>query len=324
MEIENEEEVGEQEMVGKLKMVNGRVLFPTYNKESEALHESVLDLADPLALYPHFDALLDTVVPREKLLEGKELAALSNAELLRYQRAVDFWHTLWFLQTYQHYHQECRACEIPGETENNSFWRAPPLAIPVRANVLTFEWDKFIKDQKHLLGRGFDVIVTDPPWTLATEKSTRGVALNYDQITDSRLINAVPWYNLASDNAIVFMWVINAKMTYALGLLENFGFSILENMTWVKMSSKRLLARGHGYYLQHAKEECIIATKGDPSVFRWEKCVSNLMASKRCQSQKPASFYDMVEQVAPNSSYLEVFARRNNLRNGWVSIGNQL
>jgi len=308
----------------KLKTRKGRVIFPVYNNENERLSECAVDLAKPLALYPHFDALLDTVVPREKLLTPEKIKKLSNEKLLRYQRAIDFWHTLWFLQKYQHYHHECRTCEIPGESENNSFWRAPPLSIPVRANVLTFEWDKFIKDQKHLLGRGFDVIVTDPPWTLATEKQTRGVALHYDQITDSKLINAVPWYDLASENAIVFMWVINAKMTYALNLLKEFGFNILENMTWVKMSSKRLLARGHGYYFQHAKEECIIATKGNRNVFRWEKCVSNLMASKRCQSQKPASFYDMVECVAPNASYLEVFARRNNLRNGWVSIGNQL
>ena len=34
--------------------------------------------------------------------------------------------------------------------------------------------------------------------------------------------------------------------------------------------------------------------------------------------------YQLMEELVPNGSYLEIFGRRNNLHNGWVTIGNEL
>jgi len=307
-----------------LTLEDGRIICDTWNSVTNALHPIGKGLQDPIPMYPNIDALLKVTVPREILLSRQELETLSDAQLRKYHRAISYWKSLWFMQKFRHFAHHCRTCEIPGQRENQTFWRAPPLSIPVRADVLNFDWPKFQASQMKHGGRMFDVIVTDPPWTLATEKSTRGVALNYDQITDQKLINAVPWYDLLNDNGLIFMWVINAKMVYALGLLKDLGFKILENMSWLKMSQNRLFARGHGFYLQHAKEDCIVATKGDVTDFNWEQYVTAMAAEKRCQSQKPAQFYDMVEAIVPNGYYCEVFARRNNLRNGWVSLGNQL
>lgn len=308
-----------------LEFENGRLICDTWSSSGAKFSQRLgLGLEKPLPMFQHIDALLKVTVPREKLLEPEDLKKLSNKELKKYQKAVHLWKTLWFMQKFRHYQHHCRTCEIPGQRENQTFWRAPPLSIPVRANVLKFDWDQFCASQKKHGGRMFDVIVTDPPWTLATEKSTRGVALNYDQITDSVLLKAIPWASLLSENGIVFMWVINAKIVYALEFLKKQGFNILECMSWLKMSQNRLLARGHGFYLQHAKEDCIVAYRGDISKFKWENFITAMAAEKRCQSQKPAQFYDMVESIAPDGYYLEVFARRNNLRNGWVSIGNQL
>lgn len=193
-------------------------------------------------------------------------------------------------------------------------------------NVLTFDWDKFIAKHRVFAGGSlFDVIVTDPPWTLATEKSTRGVALNYDQINDKVLLNKVPFHKLMNPNGVIFMWVINAKMCWAMDWLKEQGYKVIECITWLKMSTNRLMARGHGYYLQHAKEDCLIAVKGNVSHFKWENITASFAAEKRSQSQKPSDFYDMIESFAPKGShFLEVFGRRNNLRNGWVTIGNQL
>ena len=94
------------------------------------------------------------------------------------------------------------------------------------SNLTFLVFEKFkvsLKKWNH--GKKFDVIVTDPPWTLATEKSTRGVALNYDQITDVRLMNAVPFYDLINDDGgAIFMWVINAKLKWSLDFLREKGF----------------------------------------------------------------------------------------------------
>ena len=41
---------------------------------------------------------------------------------------------------------------------------------------------------------------------------------------------------------------------------------------WVKMTVNRRLAKSHGYYLQHAKEVCLVGKKGaDPP--RMQVCV---------------------------------------------------
>ena len=52
------------------------------------------------------------------------------------------------------------------------------------------------------IGRLFDVIMTDPPWQLATSNPTRGVAIGYQQLADS-LIRAIPFGSL-QDNGFLF------------------------------------------------------------------------------------------------------------------------
>jgi mRNA (2'-O-methyladenosine-N6-)-methyltransferase len=33
--------------------------------------------------------------------------------------------------------------------------------------------------------------------------------------------------------------------------------------------------------------------------------------------------YDFIEAMVPNGPYLELFARKNNQRMGWISVGNE-
>jgi len=49
-----------------------------------------------------------------------------------------------------------------------------------------------------------------------------------------------------------------------------------------------------------------------------------LFAPRRGQSQKPPEQYDLIESFVPNGKYMEIFARRNNLRNHWHSVGLEL
>ena len=40
---------------------------------------------------------------------------------------------------------------------------------------------------------------------------------------------------------------------------------LVDEVVWVKMTVTRRLAKSHGFYLQHAKEVCLVARKGrDP------------------------------------------------------------
>jgi len=49
-----------------------------------------------------------------------------------------------------------------------------------------------------------------------------------------------------------------------------------------------------------------------------------IISQRRGQSQKPEELYEYIESLIPNGKYLEIFARRNNLRNNWVSMGLEL
>jgi len=209
------------------------------------------------------------------------------------------------------------------DTGDSDIWRPPPLSVPIRADVRKFDFENLAKHQKRATGKMFDVIMTDPPWQLATSNPTRGVAIGYEQLSDS-LIEDIPFPSL-QENGLLFIWVINAKYKFALELMEKWGYTLVDEIAWVKQTVNRRLAKSHGFYLQHAKETCLVGRKGSDPPGMVGNIASDIIASvRRGQSQKPVEIYEIIEQLVPGGNYLEIFARRNNLRNGWVSIGNEL
>ncbi len=126
------------------------------------------------------------------------------------------------------------------------------------------------------------------------------------------------------ENGFLFIWVINAKYRLALQLMSEWGYEIIADIAWVKQTVNRRIGRGHGYYLQHGKETCLVGKIGNPKQFVGGVCGDVIYSERRGQSQKPTEIYEYVEKLVPNGFYLEIFGRRNNLRNGWVTVGNEL
>ncbi|CAO3653180.1 unnamed protein product [Cunninghamella blakesleeana] len=196
-------------------------------------------------------------------------------------------------------------------------YEAPDWCIPIKANVLTFDWDELANECQ------FDVIVADPPWQLATSAPTRGVAISYQQLPDV-CIESVPIEKLQT-NGFIFLWVINNKYAKAFELLERWGYTYVDDITWVKRTVNRRMAKGHGYYLQHAKESCLVGKKGDDPPGTRRSIASDVIYSeRRGQSQKPEELYELIEELVPDGKYIEIFGRKNNLRDYWVTIGNEL
>lgn len=44
--------------------------------------------------------------------------------------------------------------------------------------------------------------------------------------------------------------------------MEEKGYKVVDEIAWVKQTVNGKIAKGHGYYLQHAKETCLIGAKG--------------------------------------------------------------
>ncbi|GAX75137.1 hypothetical protein CEUSTIGMA_g2581.t1 [Chlamydomonas eustigma] len=200
-----------------------------------------------------------------------------------------------------------------------SEWQVPPHCIPIHANVTTYDWKQLYERAQ------FDVVMMDPPWQLATSNPTRGVSLGYSQLTDHDIAN-LPVPMLQQRGGFLFVWVINAKYKWTLDLFETWGYDIVDEIVWVKMTVNRRMAKSHGYYLQHAKEVCLVGKKGadPPGMQSGGVCSDVIFSERRGQSQKPEEIYQLIEELVPNGRYLEVFARKNNLRNYWVSVGNEV
>ncbi|KAJ1888209.1 hypothetical protein LPJ66_008689 [Kickxella alabastrina] len=198
-----------------------------------------------------------------------------------------------------------------------SEFKAPEWSVPIRANVMNFDWGK--------LGQAcqFDVILMDPPWQLASQAPTRGVAIAYQQLPDV-CIESLP-IQLLQTSGFIFIWVINNKYTRAFQLMKQWGYTYVDDIAWVKQTVNRRMAKGHGYYLQHAKETCLIGKKGaDPPNLQRSVASDVIFSERRGQSQKPEELYEIIEQLIPDGKYLEIFGRKNNLRDYWVTVGNEL
>jgi hypothetical protein len=79
----------------------------------------------------------------------------------------------------------------------------------------------------------------------------------------------------------------------------------VDDIAWVKATVNRRMAKGHGFYLQHAKETCLVGLKGeDPPNMRGNRCSDVIFSERRGQSQKPEEIYHIMEALVPNGTLL--------------------
>ena len=160
-------------------------------------------------------------------------------------------------------------------------WMVPPQCIPVHANVVTYDWSKIYNHTD------FDVIMMDPPWQLATANPTRGVSLGYSQLTDQHIAD-LPLPKLQK-NGFLFVWVISAKYQWCLEQFKKWGYEFVDEVVWVKVTNSRRMAKSHGFYLQHAKEVCLVGRRGNPPAGMAGKAVgSDIIFAERARSEPKA------------------------------------
>lgn len=89
-----------------------------------------------------------------------------------------------------------------------------------------------------------------------------------------------------------------------------------------------------GHWLNHTKEHCLVGIKGkgphnlfdNDLDFNFKSDVDVIVSEVRETSRKPDELYHIIDRLVnkENSKKIEIFARENNLREGWLSLGNQL
>lgn len=166
-------------------------------------------------------------------------------------------------------------------------------------------------------------IVCDPPWSYNDKlhsgntgfgkRGIRGAANHYETATTAE-IGLIPVGTWAENDAHLYLWTTNAFMEEAHALARQWGFAQKTILTWVKPQI------GMGHYYRNSTEHVLFCVRGSLKVLRHDM-PTHFVAPRGPHSQKPDSFYDMVESMSPGP-YLDVFARRH--RMGWSVYGNEV
>lgn len=165
------------------------------------------------------------------------------------------------------------------------------------------------------LDRKYAVIYADPPWRYDFSPTDARAIENQYPTMDTADIAAldVP----AADDAVLFMWATNPKLTQAFEVLKGWGFEYVTNMVWVK---DRI---GMGYYARSRHELLLIAKRGQLATPEPSNRPNSVIQAKRGRhSAKPDEVYDLLEQMYPGLPKVELFCRTP--REGWDAWGNEV
>ena len=169
-----------------------------------------------------------------------------------------------------------------------------------------------------LPGRGpYRVLVADPPWPYEKrdQDPSHRAALPYATSSIANICK-LPVASIATDVAILWLWVTNHHMREAFEVINAWGFKQKTILTWVKDHF------GCGDWLRGQTEHCLMAVRGRPTVTLTNE-TTVLHAPARGHSAKPTEFYDLVESLCPAPRYADLFSRyRHNKR--WDCHGDEI
>lgn len=172
----------------------------------------------------------------------------------------------------------------------------------------------------------------DPPWRIKGGQGNDSqfmftnskFSLDYNTMSNQEIMDLR--VERLSKKGFIFMWILNTQLNVAYEILNKWGYEVVDQIIWVKLKDKKIYL-SHGYYFMHSFEICLVGFKQKPGdhVEYHSKVSNNIIFSEvRNKSQKPDEIYEVIELLMPGSKKIELFGRNNNLRAGWLTLGNQL
>ncbi len=167
----------------------------------------------------------------------------------------------------------------------------------------------------------YRTIVADPPWPqplTGKRKRERGgpkEKLPYQTMT-VEAIGTLPVGQWAAPGCHLWLWTTNSFLEAGFKIMHQWGFTYLAPIHWIKPS-------GFGNYVIHRSQTVLFGYR-ERCVFERLRYFPNVLDPKTdpvMHSQKPAAFYELVEQVS-GEPRLELFARRKRL--GWHAYGDEV
>jgi N6-adenosine-specific RNA methylase IME4 len=166
-------------------------------------------------------------------------------------------------------------------------------------------------------GRRYPILYADPPWRYEhVPFKPSSLCENFYPTMTLEDICRLPVADLATPDAVLFLWAPSPLLFQASSALTAWGFSYRTNFVWVKDRP------GLGFWARQQHELLLVATLGDPPTPSPRSVPASVIsAPRREHSRKPDEAYALIEGMYPDFPRIELFARH--ARPGWARWGNQ-
>lgn len=164
----------------------------------------------------------------------------------------------------------------------------------------------------------YPVIYADPPWRYEQPPmgdTNRSIENHYPTMSLDEIC-AMPVSDLATDDAVLYLWATAPKLAECFEVINAWGFEYRTCMVWDKEKI------GMGYYARNQHELLLICRRGQippPEAGTQPSSVHREARGKH--SAKPHFYYEMIEEAYPQLPKIELFCRSP--REGWAVWGNQ-
>jgi N6-adenosine-specific RNA methylase IME4 len=146
--------------------------------------------------------------------------------------------------------------------------------------------------------------------------NNRSIECHYPTLSLDEIC-ALPVGDLATDDAMLYLWATAPKLAECIKVIEAWGFDYRTHIMW----DKEII--GMGYYARNQHELLLIARRGAIPPPEAGKQPSSVYRERRgAHSAKPLFFYEMIEASYPGLPRIEIFAR-GAPRAGWDAWGNE-
>lgn len=173
----------------------------------------------------------------------------------------------------------------------------------------------------------FDIIYSDPAWkqtkgNLRKARPNQGKDLDYQTLTLDEIKDIhKEAFTHCNDKHNVFMWTIDKYLHETEQMMKELGYELHARMIWDKengIAPAFTVRYSHEYLLWFYKKGNMLM----PCKEQRGKYTTVLREMSTKHSKKPICAYEMIEDMFPNTTRLEMFAR--NERVNWDSWGNEV
>lgn len=178
-------------------------------------------------------------------------------------------------------------------------------------------------------GRGFKVILADPPWMGSNQGSRASPAYSGEQRAQAHYttmtmgeLRGLPVEAMAAPDALLFLWRVACMQEEACAVAWQWGFEVASEIVWCKTTTDGSRPKiGLGNYWRNAHEVCLLATRGRATrLIKDHGVPSYFEAPVRQHSQKPIELYDRIDRLTGRAGpRIELFATES--RPGWWCWG---